>query len=110
MLFEEKEKSIEKLIKIRTDQKISEYDAQAGFRIDPFRFLIGLEIDQSESIGNPALELFRKRKNFNCKTESGNDFKRSYQTGEVSRYIYKRCFPLGTVPLKYSFNSAFGNG
>jgi len=28
MLFEEKEKSIEKLIKIRTDQKISEYDAQ----------------------------------------------------------------------------------
>ena len=41
MLFEEKEKSIEKLIKIRTDQKISEYDAQAGSRIDPFRFLIG---------------------------------------------------------------------
>ena len=41
MLFEEKEKSIEKLIKIRTDQKISEYDAQAGFQIDPFRFLIG---------------------------------------------------------------------
>ena len=28
MLFEEKEKSIEKLIQIRTDQKISEYDAQ----------------------------------------------------------------------------------
>ena len=41
MLFEEKEKSIEKLIKIRTDQKISEYDAQAGFKIDPFCFLIG---------------------------------------------------------------------
>ena len=31
MLFEEKEKSIEKLIQIRTDQKISEYDAQARF-------------------------------------------------------------------------------
>ena len=41
MLFEEKEKSIEKLITIRTDQKISEYDAQAGFKIDPFCFLIG---------------------------------------------------------------------
>ena len=38
MLFEEKEKSIEKLITIRTDQKISEYDAQAGFQIDPFNF------------------------------------------------------------------------
>ena len=36
MLFEEKEKSIEKLITIRTDQKISEYDAQASFQIDPF--------------------------------------------------------------------------
>ena len=33
MLFEEKEKSIEKLINIRTDQKISEYDAQVGFQI-----------------------------------------------------------------------------
>ena len=36
MLFEEKEKSIEKLIKIRTDQKISEYDAQVGFQIVSF--------------------------------------------------------------------------
>ena len=38
MLFEEKEKSIEKLIQIRTDQKISEYDAKAGFQIILYSF------------------------------------------------------------------------
>lgn len=42
MLFEEKEKSIEKLIQIRTDQKISEYDAQAGFQRDSFRSILTL--------------------------------------------------------------------
>lgn len=53
MLFEEKEKSIEKLIQIRTDQKISEYDAQ---------------------------NCSEKEKNFNCKAESRNYFERSHQT------------------------------
>ena len=100
MLFEEKEKSIEKLIKIRTDQKISEYDAQVGLQIVSFKLhskvgcvfpmfvvtiLLQAEFGQinygkthptlfsewlRSSIWNPMLELFRKRKNFNCKTES----------------------------------------
>ena len=82
MLFEEKEKSIEKLIQIRTDQKISEYDAQAGFQIILYSFQMSFI---RSFFWKPVLELLRKRKNFNCKTKSGNNFKRSHQTGMCAR-------------------------
>ena len=63
MLFEEKEKSVEKLIQIRTDQKISEYDAQAGFQ---FFHTFQMALIRSFFFWKPVLELLGKRKNFDC--------------------------------------------